>query len=233
MKQRSFMRSIFKVLVFFFCFQNVVAQNDSIQYKDNRPFILKLLDSKTNKAFGELSFGAYRPIFNGGDYLESTFSINPGIYLNFSFFIYKQFHVGFKVNSNHLSVVDSSILGFRSSNLSETLLYFGYEFVPTDRLRLGIEYSPFVDFDLNNNAGDDIGFSDDGEGHYFNFTANYEVMTDFYVFASYGFNNITTDIRVPSQLEDFYRNLSYSHFSFGFKFYFGKQDLINSFINPL
>lgn len=227
------MKSIFKILVLFFCIQNVVAQNDSVPANTDQPFLLKLLDNKNNKAFGEFSFGAYRPIFNGGDYLDNTFEPNPGIYLNFSFFIYKQFHIGYKLNSNHLSVVDSSVRGFRSSNLTESFFYFGYEFVPTDRLRLGIEYSPFVDFELNNNAGDDIGFSDDGDGNYFNFTVNYEVMKGLHLFVSYGFNNITTDIRVPSQLEDTFRNLSYNHFSVGFKVYFGKQDLINSFINPI
>ena len=227
------MKSIIRVLLIFCCLHLGFAQNDSIKSQTKQPFILKLLDNKENQKVGHWSIGAYRPFFNGNDFLSKTFEPDLGFYFNFSFFIYKQFQIGYKYNYNHLSVNNNTVSGnLRSSRLIENIFYFGYEFVPSKNLRFGIEYSPFAAFRLNNKAGGSINFKDTGSGHYLNITANYRIAEPLYVFMSYGFNSITTDIRLPAELEDTFRNLDYNHFSFGFKIYFGKQDLINSFINP-
>jgi hypothetical protein len=213
------------ILLFSLKFQ---AQNDSIASKSSFSF-KNILYNNESQTSGYISYGYNYPFTKGQNFLNNALNPRGGFNFNINVFVYKQLYVGYQYNMNYFGVENPSLIGeYTSSRMQQEGIVVGYDFLPFDKWRLGVEYALDPNFRMRNiiENGDD--FKDYGDLSSFRTYLSYEITNRIHAFVSYSFNSVETSIEVPQELDAFFREATYNNFAFGLTFYFGKQDFLTT-----
>lgn len=223
------MRFYTSCLLFLFFSLQCHAQNDSIV--SNSSFFLKqILYNNELQTSGYVSMGYNYPFTRGTNFLNNALNPRGGFNLNINVFVFKQLYLGYQYNLNYFDVENPSLIGeYSSSRMQQEGIVVGYEFLPTDKWRLGLEYAISPNFRMRNIINDDIdSFKDYGELSSFRVYLSHKLTDIIHAFVSYSFNSVETSIQVPQNLNAFFREASYNNFAFGLTFYFGEQDFLTN-----
>ncbi|WP_179352873.1 hypothetical protein [Winogradskyella vidalii] len=191
-------------------------------------------DSEDRQSFFAITIGGHKPFASGDNFMGEGLSGKSGIDFKVQMYVYKHLFIGLATGASYFDVKNQELLGsYRKSRIAENYIYLGYEFLPAENLRLGLNIA--IDGDLNyKNSG--FSASDIAEQHdsaklnRYELYLYYELSKHFMVYLDYGYNVSKTDIRVPSELEDFFRKGKYSTIGIGLVFTIGSRDLISRFL---
>ncbi|MBF8151268.1 hypothetical protein ITJ86_15270 [Winogradskyella sp. F6397] len=192
-------------------------------------------DSEDRQRFFAMTIGGHKPFTSGDNFMGEGLRGKSGIDFKVQMYVYKHFFIGLATGSSYFDVKNQELLGsYRTSRIAENYVYLGYEFLPAENFRLGLNIA--VDGDLNyKNSG--FSTSDIAEQHdsarlnRYGLYLHYELAKHFMIYFDYAYNVSKTNIDAPSQLEDFFRKGKYSTIGIGLVFTIGSRDLISRFLN--
>ncbi|WP_179375341.1 hypothetical protein [Winogradskyella wichelsiae] len=208
---------------------------DKLDSKNEAAAESSIFSSRERQTFVVLSNGFNLPITAGNNFIGQGLEGNSGLDFGFQLYLYKQFFIGFSLNYNFFDVKDQSVVGnYKKTKVNEELLNIGYEFLPTDKLRLGVVASVTgsARFKNKQSSGSNQAYQIDHSrlsnyGIYIRYELNSVVM----VYLDYAYSIAKTDIMVPNELEDVFRKGAYNNVGIGLAFNIGKRDLISRFLN--
>ncbi|MEP5255870.1 MAG: outer membrane beta-barrel protein [Winogradskyella arenosi] len=191
-------------------------------------------NNEARQRFFAFMIGGHRAFTSGDNFMGEGLEGGSGIDFRVQMYIYKHFFVGLASNATYFDVKNQELLGsYRNSRVAGNYVYLGYEFLPAEDFRLGLQVSVSGDVDFKN-----TGFSttDIAEQHdsarlnRYGFYLNYELAPHFMLYLDYGYNVLHTDIEAPSAYESFFSKGTYSTVGLGLVFTIGRRDLISRFL---
>lgn len=229
------LRLIIKVLIVLFVVSVGHAQEESIESEANTSANNTFFDSEERQRFFAITIGGHKPFTSGDNFMGEGLEGKSGIDFKVQMYVYKHFFIGLATSASYFDVKNQELVGsYRKSRIAENYAYLGYEFLPTDELRLGINVSIDGDVDYKNTGFSTSDISeqhDSGKLNRYGLYLHYELAKHFMVYLDYGYNVIKTNIDVPSQLDDFFSKGKYHSIGIGFVFTIGSRDLISRFLN--
>ncbi|WP_458628417.1 hypothetical protein [Winogradskyella sp. PC D3.3] len=192
-------------------------------------------NSEERQRFFAITVGGHKPFTSGDNFMGKGLKGKSGIDFKVQMYIYKHFFIGLASGASYFDVKNQELLGsYRKSRIAENYAYLGYEFLPTDKLRLGLNISIDGDLDYKNTG---FSTSDIAEQHdsaklnRYGLYLHYELAKHFMIYIDYAYNVSKTNIDVPSQLDNFFSKGKYSSVGIGLVFTIGSRDLISRFVN--
>ncbi|WP_299121733.1 hypothetical protein [uncultured Winogradskyella sp.] len=191
--------------------------------------------SEERQNFFVIMVGGHKPFTSGDNFMGKGLKGKSGIDFRVQMYVYKQFFIGVASGASYLDVKNQELLGnYKKTRISENYFYLGYEFLPAESLRLGVNIS--IDGDLRyKNTGfssSDIADQyDSAKLNRYGFYLNYELGRHFMLYLDYGYNISKTNINTPSTVEDFFSKGKYSTIGLGLVFTIGSRDLISRFLD--
>ena len=234
MTLRSLIKTLWLTCVCLFCSvsfaQENVSENESeITSKSS------FFNSEGRQRFFAITVGGHKPFTSGDNFMGEGLEGKSGIDFKVQMYIYKHFFIGLATGASYFDVKNQELIGsYRKSRIAENYIYLGYEFLPTEKLRLGLNISIDSDLDYKNTG---FSTSDIAEQHdsaklnRYGVYLHYELANHFMIYLDYSYNVSRTDIEVPSNLESFFRKGTYSTVGLGIVFTIGSRDLVSRFIN--
>ncbi len=184
--------------------------------------------------FGFISVGYHSPITTGDNFMGQGLEGESGLDFKFQIYVYKQFFLGLYTGASYFDVKDNSIVGnYNKTSLSEGYGYVGYEFLPADRLRLGVLASFYggARFKNHYSKSRNVFQVDRGNLSSFGVYFNYELSSHLMVYIDYAYRTSKTDIKVAPELNDLFERGNYHSIGIGINFALGTGDLISGFID--
>ena len=192
-------------------------------------------DSEQRQRFFAMTIGGHKPFTSGDNFMGKGLEGKSGIDFKFQMYVYKHFFIGLATGASYFDVKNQELVGsYRKSRIAENYAYFGYEFLPTDKLRLGLNMSIDGDLDYKNtgfSTADIAEQHDSAKLNRYGVYLHYELASHFMIYVDYAYNVSKTNIDVPSQLDDFFGKGKYHSIGVGLVFTIGNRDLISRFIN--
>lgn len=191
--------------------------------------------SEYRQRFGAFSMGYHKPLTSGDNFMGLGLEGQSGLDFKFQVYAYKQIIVGYYLGASFFDVKDKALLGnYEKSTLSEQFLYLGYEFLPLDKVRLGVTASLVGDANFKNRyypQTENVYQRDHGNLNSYGVYINYEIWRHVMVYFDYSYRTSKTDIAVPSELKSLFNKGNYHTFGIGLTFTIGSGDLISRFID--
>jgi hypothetical protein len=209
--------SVIKILFcIVFCLQ-LQSQNDSLSQTSDVSKI-KFLFDESRQYLGSVSIAYQSSIPYGENFIGKGFERDGGFSFDFSFYVFKNFFIGFNYGINEFENINRELLGnYKETEVEERYFKIGYEFLPLKRVRLGINTSIGGEATLSNKSG--LGFSnrDSGKLWSYGFRLEYEIIKNANLSVAYNWRRIKTNIQTPSALVPFFDKGTYNTLNFGFK----------------
>lgn len=219
----------YHIILFFFCSAICTAQKTetlnversdtiSANMKNFRPRLLSL------------SLEAYSPIPSGNKFVKQGFDGKIGFDFKAQMMIYKQFFIKIGFGQTYFDVNDISTTGnFRSTRISNQNLSVGYEFLPLEKVRLGISASVLGNADYSNKFSEGISViqRDTAKLNVYELYVDYEIFYFMAVTLNYGYRNDRTKIDVPEDLKSTFDRAQFHTVGLGVKFYLGDNNLFH------
>lgn len=192
--------------------KNADSLKTSIFYNHSRQ---KLID---------VSLSYQKPIATGNNFVGQGLEGENGYNFNIRLFVYKQAFIGFTYGRSQFDVIEPSILGnYTSTTIEERFLFAGYEFLPFDKIRLGL-YSSFTGrLTFSNNVVNNSGNKDTGNLWSFGINLSYDFTKTISAFGDFAFRSSRTDIDAPEAFQSTFESGTYNAINFGLRFSFGKD----------
>lgn len=235
MKAAMTLRSIINTLIILLVFSVGNAQDESIGRVAKTSSSNAFFDSEERQRFFAIMVGGHKPFTSGDNFMGEGLDGKSGIDFKVQMYIYKHFFIGLATGASYFDVKNQELLGsYRKSRIAENYAYLGYEFLPTEKLRLGINIAFEGSLDYKNTG---FSTSDIAEQHdsaklnRYGLYLNYELARHFMIYIDYAYNVSKTNIDVPSQLDDFFSKGKYHSIGVGLVFTIGSRDLISRFLN--
>lgn len=229
------LRSITNVVLVFLFFSTGFAQDKPDESESKTASSSTFFDSEERQRFFAITVGVHKPFASGDNFMGEGLKGKSGIDFKVQMYIYKHFFIGLASGASYFSVKNQELLGsYRKSRIAENYAYLGYEFLPTDKLRLGLNISIDGDLDYKNTG---FSTSDIAEQHdsaklnRYGLYLHYELAKHFMIYIDYAYNVSKTNIDAPSQLDSFFSKGKYSSVGIGLVFTIGSRDLISRFVN--
>lgn len=179
------------------------------------------------------SIGYQIPMATGDNFIGQGLKGKSGFDIKTHIYIYKQFFIGFAYGGSYFNVKDQTAVGsYDKTTLLQQHFYIGYEFLPLDKIRLGVNASLFGNARFKNdfeNNGREAHQIDGGNLNSFGLYINYEIWDYLMVYIDYSFRSSKTKIDVPAELKDTFGKGTYSTIGIGLAFTLGNNDLISQF----
>lgn len=208
------------------CFQ-LQAQEDSLD-QDHSTSEIKFLFDESRQYLGSISFSYQLPMPNGDNFIGSGFDGTDGFGFSGNLFVFKNLYVGVNYGINNFDVINRESVGnYNNTQIEERYLTLGYELLPISKVRLGIYTSFGGEATLSNSIGSGKSNRDSGKLWIYGLRLEYEFMENLNLMVVYDWRQIKSNIRVPDELEAYFEKGTYNALSFGLKFNFGSNSLIN------
>lgn len=226
---------IFCLSIFMVITMTMFSQVRSTQRANANTGISSSNAMEYRQRFGFISVGYHSPITTGDNFMGQGLEGKSGLDFKFQIYVYKQFFLGLYSGVSYFDVKDTSVVGnYKKTTLAENYFYVGYEFLPADRIRLGVLASLFGDARFKNNFFNEsanVYQKDRGKHSSFGVYFNYELSSHLMVYIDYAYRTSKTDIRVAPELNDLFERGNYHSIGVGINFALGTGDLISGFIN--
>jgi hypothetical protein len=189
--------------------------------------------SEYRQRFGAFSMGYHKPFTNGDNFMGLGLEGRSGLDFKVQVYTYKQIIIGYYFGVSFFDVKNKTILGnYEKSRLSEQFFYIGYEFLPLDKVRLGVTASIVGDANFKNRyypEAENVYQRDHGNLNSYGLYINYEIWRHIMVYFDYSYRTSKTDIAVPSELNALFNKGNYHAFGIGLTYTIGSRDLISRF----
>lgn len=230
---RSLINTVWLTFICLFCSIGF-AQETSSESESKAASNSSFVDSKDRQRFFAIMVGGHKPFTSGDNFMGKGLAGKSGIDFKVQMYVYKHLFIGLASGASYFEVKNQEFLGsYTKSRLAENYVYFGYEFFPTEQLRLGLNMSIDSDLDYKNtgfSSSDIAEQHDSAKLNRYGIYLNYELAKHFMIYLDYSYNVSKTDIEVPSELEHFFRKGTYSTIGLGLVFTIGSRDLISRFL---
>lgn len=203
---------------------------EEVQKKNEEKSIT--FNSKERQRLLTLSSDFNLPITFGDNFLGEGLSAKTGLGFSFQLFPYKQFFIGFDLNSTYFDVKDRTVVGnYAKTTLNEFYVNIGYEFLPLDKIRLGVMVSIYGKSRFKNKSEDkNKSYQiDHGRAQSFGFNIKYELNQVVMLYVDYNYCIVKPDIKVPNELENLFEKGTYHKIGIGLAFNIGRRDLLSRF----
>lgn len=189
----------------------------------------------TRQRFAAFNLGYKAPIPTGDNFIGKGLKGKGGVDFRFQLYPYKQFFVGIGLGTSYFTVKNPQIVGnYKKTTLTEQYLYIGYEFLPLEKIRIGLLASVIGDARYKNkyylNEDDAYQIDHSRLGSY-GLYLNYEIGGNFMLYIDYAYRTGKTKIRVPQELEDTFGRGSYHNIGIGLTFVMGTNDFASRLFN--
>lgn len=176
------------------------------------------------------SFNINQSIPSGNKFVGKAMKGKSGFDINAQMYVYKQFFFKLNVGENYFEVEDKSVVGnYYKSTFSHQSLSLGYEFLPFDKVRLGVNFSVLGNSEYTNRVSDGAGAKqrDSAKMNAYGFYLDCELKHFLAVYFKYDYRNDRTNINVPDELKSTFDRAQFHNIGFGFKFYIDDSNLFN------
>ncbi|WP_411766317.1 outer membrane beta-barrel protein [Winogradskyella sp. A3E31] len=215
------------------CFSLVVSSQDEEQ-EDDIDIEINEQDF-TRQRFASFNLGYNAPITTGENFMGDGLKGRGGMNFRFHLYPYKQFFVGVGLGQNYFKVKNKALVGnYQKTTLTEQYLYVGYEFLPAEKMRLGVSASLIGDAQFKNKynlQSDNVSQTDHGRLASYGLYFNYEIGGNFMVFIDYSYKTSKTKINVPTELQSTFNRGTYHNIGFGLVFVMGTNDFLSRFLD--
>jgi hypothetical protein len=176
------------------------------------------------------SIGYHNPIPSGDNFIGNGLEGNGGLNFKFQIYFYKQFFIGGALGASYFTVKNPEITGsYKKSRIAEQYAFVGYEFLPTNDLRIGLTASVVGNARYKNKYSGGAFQSDSARLQSYGFYVTYELSREFMLYIDYAYRVDKTNIAVPATLENTFRKGTFSQIGIGIKFSFVGKDFISLF----
>lgn len=219
---------LIRILVVLLVFTSAYSQEELKSSATDSISNFNFLYNKARQKSVSWSLSYQLPMTTGNNYIGQGYDGEYGFVFKTKVFVYKQLYVGYAYNHSVFDVEDTSVIGnFNSSRATAHTFNFGYEFLPLNKVKLGINYG-FGSVRFRNKIGGDFEFSDTGDLQVLSFYLTYEVSKNISVFSEYGFNKVNSDISTPDSLNNFFEKGRFNTLNFGILIALGNDDVISA-----
>ena len=216
----------------FFALLAVLSLNLFAQTADDKKLTTKNSDTLTDskQRYIAYSIGYHNPIPSGNNFIGKGLDGAGGFDFKIQLYIYKQFFIGGALGSSYFNVKDARVLGdYKRTRVAQQFLYFGYEFVPTENFRIGLNASIIGNSRYKNIKSNSAYQKDSARLNSYGFYLSFEFTNQVMIYVDYAYRIDKTNINVPLALENTFRRGTYNQIGIGLKFSFKGKDLISSF----
>ncbi len=176
------------------------------------------------------SFDLNQAIPSGNRFVGKAMTGKMGFDFNAQIYVYKQFFVKLGLGANYFEVEDKTVVGnYEKSTFSNQSLSIGYEFLPFEKVRLGVSFSVVGNSDYRNSIIDGSrGLQrDNAKLHAYGFYLDYELNHFTAVYLKYDYRNDKTNINVPDELKSTFDRAQFHTLGVGFKIYIDDSNLFH------
>lgn len=177
-----------------------------------------------------LSIGGNVPIPSGNKFVGQGLEGNIGIDFKAQMMIYKQFFINLGLGQTYFDVNDISSTGnYRSTVISGQYISIGYEFLPVEKVRLGLGVGILGRADYSNKFTEGISViqRDTAKLNIYELYIDYEVFYFMAINFNYAYRNDKTNIDVPQELKSNFDRAQFHTAGLGLKFYLGDNNIFH------
>lgn len=180
-----------------------------------------------------LSFAVdvYVPVPTGEKFVGKGMEGKTSFNIKSQIFFYEQAFLKVGLGETYLRVADQYVTGnYQKTRISDQYLALGYEFLPLDKVRLGLSFSILGNAEYHNEqifGGNRANQKDTGKLNIYELYADYEVFYFMAITVNYAYRNDRTNINVPQELESTFDRAQFHNFGIGLKFYLGDNNLFH------
>ena len=216
--------------VFFFAFSTslCVAQEEKSTIERSDTIAANMRNFRPR--LFNLSIEGYSPIPSGSKFIGKSMDGKIGFNFRFQMMVYKQFFVNLGSGQTYFDVKDISSIGnYRSTTITSQYVSVGYEFLPVDKVRLGIGVGILGGADYSNKFTDGISSvqKDTAKVNIYELYVDYEIFYFMAVTFNYSYRNDKTSINVPQELQSTFERAQFHNIGLGIKFYLGDNNLFH------
>ncbi|MBD0831120.1 hypothetical protein [Aestuariibaculum sediminum] len=189
----------------------------------------------SNKNLGYFAYEYALPITTGDNFTGLGLKGKFGVNLKLHVFVYKGFFVSGTAGAHYFKVKDKSIVGnYEKTTAIHQYLSVGYEIEPVTKLKLGVSAAVLGrsryknKIDPNNKL---VFQTDRGRIRAYDAYIHYMLVSQLAVYINYTYRNDHMNIQTAAELNSIFDNASFHTIGFGFRFCFGKKDLISTLKN--
>jgi hypothetical protein len=158
---------------------SVLAQNTEENTESKNNTTQENSTANSRQRFGAFSIGFHKPIPTGNNFVGKGMRGKSGFDFKLQLYVYKQFFIGGSAGASYLEVKDASVTGnYEKTTVAEQFLYLGYEFLPFENWRIGVQASIIGDAVYKNKflPESKLGLqTDSARYHGYGFYINYEL----------------------------------------------------------
>ncbi len=173
-----------------------------------------------------ISFDMYKPTLSGKSAFAESSEENIGFTFNLQFFVYKQFFMGFASGNSYFNNKNISKTGnYNKTRVTGRDIYIGYEFLPTDNLRLGVGATVVGGARYKNilSSASEVYQIDHSAMRKYRLYIGYDMDRTVSIYVNYAFRQDRTEIDVPAQLNSSFSRIHYHNFGLGIRLYLGSD----------
>ncbi|MCA0131118.1 hypothetical protein [Winogradskyella alexanderae] len=186
----------------------------------------------TKQRYIAYSLGNHNPIETGDNFIGKGLRGKGGFSFKIQIYVYKQFFVGGSLGASYFDVKDQTVVGkYNRTRIAENFLFVGYEFVLTEKFRIGLTASVIGSSRYKNKKSNSIYQVDSANFRGYGFYLTYELAKGFMLYLDYAYRIDKTNIDVPTALETVFDKGTFSQIGIGIKFSFVGKDAISSILN--
>lgn len=177
-----------------------------------------------------LSLDLYQPIPSGDQFVGQALNGKISFNFNAQMYIYRQFFIKVSVGANYFDVENTSVVGnYQKSTFTNESLSLGYEFLPFEKIRLGLSASVLGNSNYTNKIISNSGAlqRDTAKLNSYGLYLDYEVFYYMAVSFNYSYRNDRTNIQGPEELKSTFERAQFHNVGIGVKFYFDDSNLFH------
>ena len=204
-----------------------IEQNDIIDPEDT----IRVANMKNLRPrLLALSLDIYQPIPSGDKFIAKGMTGKLSFDFTTQMYIYKQFFFKISVGANYFEVENPYAVGnYQKSTFTNESLSIGYEFLPFDKVRLGLSLSVLGNSNYTNKIVGDLEAvqRDTAKLNAYGLYIDYELNYFLAVYFNYNYRNDRTNINVPNELKSTFDRAQFHTFGIGLKFYIDDSNLFH------
>ncbi|MGJ8591643.1 MAG: hypothetical protein ACSHXF_03800 [Aquaticitalea sp.] len=219
----------FTISLLFFCTSICVAQQESQTKVERSDTIAANMRNFRPRLFA-LSLNGYAPIPSGDKFVGQAFDGKFGFNFKAQMMIYKQFFINLGLGQTYFDVNNINSIGnYRSTAITSQYVSIGYEFLPLDKVRLGLGVGILGRADYSNKFSEGLSVvqRDTAKLNIYELYMDYEIFYFMAVTFNYAYRNDKTKIDVPQELQSNFERAQFHTVGLGVKFYLGDNNLFH------
>ena len=143
-------------------------------------------------------------------------------------FLYKNLFIRYSGGRSSFDITNTELVGnYTKSRLGERFFSLGYEFVPLNKVKIGVNASIYGTFTLENTI-ENGEQRDTGNLRSYGLSLQYEVIRNLSIYTAFDFRQLKTNIEAPESLTSFFRKGDYNTFNIGIRYAVGDKDVLSA-----